>query len=41
MPAPDPLAPFVDPLERLGLSYCVTGSVAASIYGEPRCATKG
>lgn len=36
MPAPDPLAPFLDPLERLGLPYCVTGSVAASVYGEPR-----
>jgi hypothetical protein len=36
MPAPDPLAPFLEPLERLGFSYCVTGSVAASVYGEPR-----
>lgn len=36
MPAPDPLAPFLDPLERLGLPYCVTGSVAESVYGEPR-----
>lgn len=36
MPAPDPFAPFVEPLERLGLPYCITGSVAASIYGEPR-----
>jgi hypothetical protein len=36
MPAPSPLAPFVEPLERLGLPYCVTGSVAASVYGEPR-----
>ena len=36
MPAPDPLAPFLEPLERLGLPYCVTGSVAASVYGEPR-----
>jgi hypothetical protein len=23
-------------LERLGLPYCITGSVAASVYGEPR-----
>ena len=30
------LAPFVEPLERLGLPYCVTGSVAASVYREPR-----
>jgi len=29
-----PLAPFLEPLERLGLPYCVTGSVAASVYGE-------
>ena len=36
MPAPDLLAPFLEPLERLGLPYCVTGSVAASVYGEPR-----
>jgi hypothetical protein len=36
MPAPDPLAPFVEPLEHLGLPYCITGSVAASVYGEPR-----
>jgi hypothetical protein len=36
MPAPSPLAPFVEPLERLGFPYCITGSVAASIYGEPR-----
>lgn len=32
----DLLAPFLEPLERLGLPYCVTGSVAASVYGEPR-----
>jgi len=36
MPAPEPLAPLVDPLERLALPYCITGSVAASVYGEPR-----
>ena len=36
MPAPRPLALFLEPLERLGLPYCVTGSVAASVYGEPR-----
>jgi hypothetical protein len=36
MPAPRLLAPFLDPLERLGFPYCVTGSVAASVYGEPR-----
>lgn len=36
MPAPSPLASFLEPLERLDLPYCVTGSVAASVYGEPR-----
>lgn len=36
MPAPDPFAPFLDRLERLARPYCITGSVAASVYGEPR-----
>jgi len=36
MPARSPVALFVDPLEHLGFPYCVTGSVAASVYGEPR-----
>ena len=36
MRALDPIEPFVAPLERLGVPYCVTGSVAASVYGEPR-----
>ena len=36
MPVRNPLAPFLEPLERLGFPYCVTGSVAASVYGEPR-----
>lgn len=36
MPGPSPLAPFIAPLERLALPYCITGSVAASVYGEPR-----
>jgi len=27
---------FVAPLERLGIRYFVTGSVAATLYGEPR-----
>jgi hypothetical protein len=36
VPAPEPFAPFLEPLERLALPYCITGSVAASVYGEPR-----
>jgi hypothetical protein len=36
MPAPSPFGAFLEPLERLALPYCVTGSVAASVYGEPR-----
>ncbi|MCX7960016.1 MAG: hypothetical protein N2653_00380 [Burkholderiales bacterium] len=36
MPAPSPFAPFIEPLERPALPYCITGSVAASLYGEPR-----
>jgi hypothetical protein len=27
---------FVVPLERLGLPYMITGSVASTVYGEPR-----
>jgi hypothetical protein len=27
---------FVEPLERLGVPYMVTGSTASTIYGEPR-----
>ena len=36
MELPEPIAAFIGPLEVLGLPYCVTGSIAASIYGEPR-----
>lgn len=36
MPVPSTLAPFLEPLERLDLPYCVTGSVASSVYGDPR-----
>ncbi len=36
MPAPSDFGAFIAPLESLGLPYCVTGSVAAGIYGEPR-----
>ena len=27
---------FVDPLERCGVPYAIVGSVASSVYGEPR-----
>ncbi len=33
---PDLISLFVVPLNALGLTYMVTGSVAATIYGEPR-----
>ena len=36
MPEPDLLTLFVAPLAELGCSYLVTGSVAATLYGEPR-----
>jgi hypothetical protein len=36
MPVPSLLEPFIGPLERLGAPYCVTGSVASSVYGQPR-----
>ncbi len=36
MPVPSLFQPFIEPLERLDLPYCITGSVASSVYGEPR-----
>ena len=33
---PDLVSTFLRPLNRAGVSYMVTGSVAATIYGEPR-----
>ncbi len=36
MPAPDLFLLFVRPLNRVGIRYVVTGSVAAIFYGEPR-----
>ncbi len=36
MALPEPYAVFLEPLEKGSLSYCVTGSVASGIYGEPR-----
>jgi hypothetical protein len=36
MPEPDLFVLFVRPLNRAGVRYAVTGSVAAIFYGEPR-----
>jgi hypothetical protein len=36
MPEPELSLLFVRPLNRLGLRYVVSGSVAAMLYGEPR-----
>lgn len=36
MQSPDLLAIFLAPLERIGLTYFVTGSIASIFYGEPR-----
>lgn len=36
MQDPDFIALFVAPLESAGIAYMITGSVASSIYGEPR-----
>jgi hypothetical protein len=36
MPEPDLIELFVFPLNRLGIRYLVSGSVAAMMYGEPR-----
>jgi hypothetical protein len=33
---PDLLGLFVSPLNELGLTYMITGAVAAVVYGEPR-----
>jgi hypothetical protein len=33
---PNLFAPFIVPLERLGIPYFVTGSTAGILYGEPR-----
>ncbi len=35
-PTPDLISLFVAPLNTIGLTYMVTGSVAATMYGEPR-----
>ena len=36
MPEPDLLTLFVARLEELGATHLVTGSVAATLFGEPR-----
>jgi hypothetical protein len=36
MPAPEPYWVFIERFEAAGLPYCITGSVAATIYGEMR-----
>ena len=35
MPTPDLVSLFVEPLNHLGVTYLVTGAVAAIVYGEP------
>lgn len=36
MPELEPFLLFVGPLNRAGIRYVLTGSVAAIFYGEPR-----
>lgn len=36
MPPPDLVATFLGPLNRTNVPYIVTGSVASTLYGEPR-----
>jgi len=36
MPEPDLFLVFLEPLNRTGIPYMVTGSVAGIVYGEPR-----
>lgn len=36
MAFPEPYNFFIEPLERAGLTYCITGSIASGLYGEPR-----
>jgi hypothetical protein len=36
VPEPDLIALFIDPLNRTGIEYMVSGAVAAILYGEPR-----
>ena len=36
MTDPDLIGLFIEPLERLGIEYMITGGVASVIYGDPR-----
>lgn len=36
MHQPDLLSIFIDPLEKNGFDYFITGSIASTIFGEPR-----
>lgn len=36
MTTPDLIGLFVEPLERIGIPYMITGGVASVIYGDPR-----
>jgi hypothetical protein len=36
MPEPDLIELFVQPLNQAGIRYLVSGSVASTLYGEPR-----
>ena len=36
MLAPEGFADFIGPLGKSGLPYCLTGSLASAVYGEPR-----
>jgi len=33
---PDLVGLFVEPLERIGIAYMITGGAASVIYGDPR-----
>lgn len=39
MALPDWIGTFIEPLDRLGIVYMITGSVGAMAYGEPRMTT--
>lgn len=36
MVEPDFIRLFIEPLEKLGVQYMITGGVASVIYGDPR-----